>query len=169
MLRVHARVVGEHELLVLYDNVGIFLCKEHANAVHALCRAVGKVADIVDQAGDDYEKHEAEQTVFDKTPCTAAVLEPAYPVDEPNDRKARTGVQTCPLAGNADAEEHARKRQMPQPAAVYIQVHEQVHEQNEEHGVGVYRCDARLREVHEVKSKYCSAAGRNGKTAEHFL
>ena len=58
---------------------------------------------------------------------------------------------------------------MPQPAAVYIQVHEKVHEQNEEHGVGVYRCDAGLREVHEVKGKYRSAAGGNGHAAEHLL
>ena len=169
MLRVHARVVGEHELLIFYNDVGVFLCKEHTNTVHTPRRAVGKVAYIVDQAGDSHKKHKAEQAVFNKLLCAAAVLEPAYPVNEPDDRKSRTGVQACPLAGNADAEEYTRKRQMPQPAAVYIQVHEKVHEQNEEHGVGVYRCDAGLREVHEVKGKYRSAAGGNGDAAEHFL
>ena len=92
MLRVYAGVVGKHELLVFYDYIGVFFCEKHTAAVHSACRCVGKVAHIVDKAGEYNEENEAEQTVFEKLPNTAIILEPAYPVYQPYHREACTGI-----------------------------------------------------------------------------
>ena len=157
MFTVNAGVVGEHEFLIAANEVEILTLKEHSGSMKPYRLPVGEVAQIVDDSGDKNEKHEAEQAVFQKR----LKLEAAYAVYEPYDRKPRTGVEAAPLAGDADAEGDARKRKVSEPAAAYIQVHEQVHKQDEKHGVAVYRRNAGLREMHEVEGEYRRAAGGN--------
>ena len=53
----------------------------------------------------------------------------------------------------ADAEKQPGQPQIPQLPLREVPVQEQVHQQNEEYGVGVDRGNARLRKVHKVKCK----------------
>ena len=81
----------------------------------------------------------------------------------------RPGVNARPLAGRAEAEKQSRQGEIaPFPAADEAP-HEEVHQQDEENGVSVYRGDAGLHEVHEVESEDDRPAGGYGSGAEHPL
>ena len=103
MRRGDALVIGEHEFLIVKHRSGVVAVKEHLRRFHPERRAVGKIAAIVYRAGNDHEKHEAEQAVFDKLPEAFAVFELYYPMREPDDRKPRAGVYAGPFACRTDA------------------------------------------------------------------
>ena len=165
VLRVNPGVVGEHEVLILQDDIRVVLCEEHTRAVQPARLTVGEVAEVVNRGGHKHEKDRAEQAVFYKL----TQPEIAYPADEPDEGKSCARVKAGPLAGGADAEENSRQGKISEPAAADVQVHEQVHEQDEEHRVGVDGGDAGLGEMHEVEGKHRRTAGRNRRTAEHSL
>ena len=66
MLRVHARVVAEHEFLIVQHHARVVGGKEHAKAVHAACPAVGEIAHVIYHCRDDYKENDAERAVFKK-------------------------------------------------------------------------------------------------------
>ena len=156
-------VVIEHIALVIEHHAQI-LCAERGDTAGS---PIGDISKIIDKAGDEHEENHAEAAELPE----ASHVEPlrlclADDVDEPYHRKPGSRIDARPLARCTYAEEDARERKLTAAAGRDEAVHEQVHQQNEEHSVGVDGGDARLHEVHEVACQHERARGRNGLAAE---
>ena len=169
-----AGMIREHEALVFQHDGGVFARKIHACAVQAVRRAVGVIARVIDHARDEHEKHETEADVADKSAripaAVAAAVRPhagKHPVQHPEHAEPRSGVQTRPLRGRADAERDAAGGEVPEPALRNVPVQKQVHEQDEKHGEAVDGGDTRLCQVQEIKRQQRRAAQRHAVVAEH--
>ena len=163
MLGDDTGVVIEHIALIIEHHAQV-LCAERGDAAGG---PVGDICEIIDKAGDDHEENHAEAAELPE----ASHVEPlrlclADDVDEPYHRKPGTCIDARPFARRAYAEEDARERKLAAAAGRDEAVHEQVHQQDEEHGVGVDGGDARLHEVHEITCKHKRARGRYGLAAE---
>ena len=159
MLGVYTRVVAEHELLIVQHEICVVGGEIHAHSVHAACQSVGVVAHIIYHCRNNDEENDAERAVFEKS----LQLEIAYPMDKPDHRKPRPGVEAGPFARGTYSEEKPRQRKIALSAVRYVQVHKQVHKQNEEHGVAVdgrYPC---LSKVHEVTGEDRRRAGADAR------
>ena len=96
---------------------------------------------------------------------------------EEQHRQPRACVDADPLAGNAKPHEQAAQSQRNQrlPEIVGIEVHlavsehEQIHEQYEEHAIGIDRGDARLRKVHRIEREQQHANRRIARLFEQLL
>lgn len=165
MLGVDAGVVAEHEFLIVQNEVRVVGGEIHADSVHAARLTVGVIAHVVYRRRDDNEENNAERAVSEKR----LHLKIAQPVDEPYDRKSGSGIKTGPFARGAYAEKQSRKRKVVFSAAGDVHIHEKIHEQDEENGVGVDRGKARLRKVHEVKCKDRRCTGADVRRTEHAL
>ena len=156
-------VVIEHIALVIEHHAQI-LRAERGDAAGG---PVGDICEIIDKAGDEHEEDHAEAAELPK----ALHVEPLCPclandIDEPYHRKSGTGIDTRPLARCADAEEDARERKLTAAAGRDEAIHEQVHQQDEKHSVGVDSGDACLHKVHEIACQHERTRGRNGLAAE---
>ena len=174
MRGLYAHMIGEHEPLVVEDDIKILLCKEHPRTAETGRGTVAEVGEVIDERRNDDEKERAEaavpeKAVSDTPPGVGAVLgarELYYPVCEPDGRKPRPGVQRGPLARRAQAEEHTGERKV-RPRALFpavlilrdVEIHEPVHEDDEEHRVGVDGGETGLDKMHEVKGENGGAAG----------
>ena len=134
------------------------------------------IRNVIYRCRYEHEKHNAEaavaQELGEQIPAVFLVLSMICtddPVQCPYDRKPRAGIDAGPFTRRADAEEQAGQCEITFLPVLAPQVHEQVHQQDEEHRVGVDRGDARLHIVHEIRRKYDSSEHRNHFSAEKLL
>ena len=160
-------VIVEHILLIAQHHVQIVPAE---NVRFSLGHPVGIIGEIIDPAGDKHKEHDAEERILYKTlpiqrPGAKAVDRP----QKPDHRKTRPGIEAGPLAGRAQSEADTAQRQRPQPLLRDEEVHEQIHQQNKENGIGVDGGDAGLDKVHEVRCHQNRTRRGNQIAAEKLL
>ena len=173
----NALVVGEHILLVLPH-----LFQQVLQGQVPGGRCIGQVGQHVDDGGDDgKDQHREGQDLYRPAQTlVAALLRPAAQLDHQTDEveghQTGTAVNHRPLGGGADAPEQPRQEEgqgaLLEGGAVRqgeIPVHEVVHQQDEEEGVGVDGGQPGLGQMHEVHRQQDGAAGGDGGAAKDIL
>ena len=183
MLAGDVHMVVQHKVLVVQHKLQIIAPEVHANAVHPLRSAVGRVAEIVDDSGDEHEKRNAQQNAaakFEDKVTPALFSEQLFraedPEKQPDHGQTRAGIDAGPFARRAEAEKESAEKQIARlhaPAEARRvrvvpekQIQEQVHQQDEEHGIGVYCGEPRLHIVHEIRCHDRCARKGDGRAAE---
>ena len=159
----HAGMVIEHIALVIQHHFQVVGAEQPVSAG----LPIGDIGQVIDAAGQQHKKHQAEAAVFQKGLWPQAGI--LHPIPGPDQRQPRPGVEAGPLAGGAQTEEQAGQGQVPQPVLREEQVHEQIHQQDEEHGIGVDGGDAGLDKMHEVSGKDQGAGSGDRPAAEQLL